>query len=78
MHKRKEIEIRVERNTSGNWKSQLQWIWNYDSDCFTNVKGFLVTGYVNRRPIHYFKSLKSMNLLRHACRKNNRNKGWKK
>jgi hypothetical protein len=37
-----------------------------NSDCITNSKGFLVTGYVNGCPIHYFKSLKSMNLLRHA------------
>jgi hypothetical protein len=62
----KEIEIMVDRKFSKNWKSPLQWIWNEDSDCFTNFKEFPVTGYVNRRPIHYFKSLKSMNLLRHA------------
>ena len=78
MHEGKEIEIRVERNTSSYWKSQIQWIWNDDSDCFTNFKGFPVTGLVNRCPIHYFKPLKSMNLLRHAWRKRNRNKGWKK
>jgi hypothetical protein len=65
MHEGKEIEIRVDRKSSRNWKSPLQWIWNDDSDCFTNSKGFLVTGYVNGCPIHYFKSLKSINLLRH-------------
>jgi hypothetical protein len=27
MHDGKEIKIRVERNTSSYWKSQLQWIW---------------------------------------------------
>jgi hypothetical protein len=78
MHDGKEIKIRVERNTSSYWKSQLQWIWNDDSDCFTNFKGFPVTGYANRCPKHYFKSLKSINLLRHAWRKRNGNKGWKK
>jgi hypothetical protein len=76
MHDGKEIKIRVERNTSSYWKSQLQWIWNDDSDCFTNFKGFPVTGYVNRCPIHYFKSLKSMNLL--TMHEGNSNKGWKK
>ena len=74
MHEGKEIEIRVDRKSSRSWKSQLQWIWNDDSDCFTNVKGFPVTGYVNRCPIHNFKSLKSMNLLRHGWRKRNGNK----
>jgi hypothetical protein len=76
MHEGKEIKIRVDRKSSRNWKSPLQWIWNDDSDCFTNFKGFSVTGYINRCPIHYFKSLKSMNILRHAWRKINRNKGW--
>jgi hypothetical protein len=76
MHEGKEIEIRVERNTSSYWNSQIQWIWNDDSDFFTNFKSFPVTGYANRCAIHYFKSLKSMNLLRHAWRKINRNKGW--
>jgi hypothetical protein len=76
MHEGKEIEIRVDRKYSRNWKSPLQWIWNDDSDCFTNFKSFPVTGYVNQCPIHYFKSLKSMNLFRHAWRKRKRNKGW--
>ena len=75
MHEEKEIEIRVDRKSSRNWKLLLQWIWNDDSDCFTNFKGFPVTGFVNRCPIHYFKSLKSMNLLRHSWRKRNRNNG---
>jgi hypothetical protein len=75
MHERKEIEIRVDRKSSINWKSPLQWIWNDDSDCFTSLNSFLVTGYVNGCPIHYFKALKSMNLLRHTWRKRNRNKG---
>jgi hypothetical protein len=75
MHEGKQIEIRVGRKSSRNWKSQLQWIWIDVSDCFTNFNGFPVTGYVNRCPIHYFKSLKSMNLLKHAWRKINRNKG---
>jgi hypothetical protein len=78
MHERKEIEIRVQKHTSRNWKSQLQWIWNDDSDCFTNFKGFPVTGYANRCAIHYFKSLKLMDFLRHAWRKRNSNKDWKK
>jgi hypothetical protein len=76
MHERKEIEIRVDIKSSINWKSPLQWIWNDDSDCFTSLNSFLVAGYVNGCPIHYFKSLKSMNLLRHTWRKRNRNKGW--
>ncbi len=75
MHEGKEIKIRVNRKSSRNWKSPLQLILNDDSDCFTNFKGFSVTGYVNRCPKHYFKSLKSMNLLRHAWRKRNSNKG---
>jgi hypothetical protein len=52
MHEGKEIEIRVDRKSSRNWKSPLQWIWNDDSDCFTNSKSFLLTGYVNGCPIH--------------------------
>ena len=64
-----EIEIRVDKKSSRNWKSTLKWIWNDDSDGFTNFKGFIVTGYVYRCPIHSFKSLKSMNLLRHSWRK---------
>jgi hypothetical protein len=56
MHEGKEIEIRDEWNASRNCKSQLQWIWNNDSDCSTNFKGFSVTEYVNRCPKHYFKS----------------------
>jgi hypothetical protein len=76
MHEGKEIEIRVERKLSRNLKSPLQWIWNEDSDWFTNFKGFPVTGDVNRCPKHYFKSLKSMNQLRNAWRKKDRNKGW--
>jgi hypothetical protein len=76
MHEGKEIGIRVDRKSSRIWKSPLQWIWNDDSDCFTNSKGFLVTGYVNGCSIHYFKSLKSINLLRNGWRKRNRNKGW--
>ena len=75
MHERKEIEIRVDRKSSINWKSPLQWIWNDDSDCFTNFKEFPFTGYVNWCPLQYFKSLKSMNLFRHAWKKRNRNKG---
>jgi hypothetical protein len=78
MHERKAIEIRVDRISSRNWKSPLPWIWNEDSDCFTNFKGFPVTGDVNRFSKHYFKALKSMKLLRHAWTKRNRNKGWKK
>jgi hypothetical protein len=66
MHEEKEKEIRVDRKYSRNWKSLLQWIWNDNSDGFTNFKSFPVTGYVNRCPTHYFKSLKSMNLFRHA------------
>ncbi len=76
MHEGKEIEIRVDRKSPRNWKPPLQWIWNDDSDCFTNFNGFLVTGYVDRCPIHYFKSLKSTNILTHAWRKRNRNKVW--
>jgi hypothetical protein len=76
MHEGKEIEIRVDRKSFRNGKSQLLLIWNNDSDCFTSLNKFLVTGYVNGCPIHYFKFLKSMNLLRHAWRKRNRNKGW--
>jgi hypothetical protein len=63
------------RNTI-KWKSPLQWILNDDSDCFTSLNSFLVTGYVNGCPIHYFKFLKSMNILRHTWSKRNRNKGW--
>jgi hypothetical protein len=32
----------------------------------TSLNIFLVTGYLNGCPIHYFKSLKSINLLRNA------------
>ena len=78
MHEKKEIEISVDRKSSRNWKSPLQWIWNDDLDCFTNFKEFLVTGYVNWCPIHYFKSYKSMNLLKHSWRKRNWNKSWSK
>jgi hypothetical protein len=62
-------------NLPGTENHPLQWIWNDDSDCFTSLNVFLVTGYVNRCPIHYFKSLKLMNLLGHAWKKRNRNMG---
>jgi hypothetical protein len=58
-------------NTSCNKERVLtRWIWIDDSD----VKGFPVTGYINRCPIYYFKCLKSINLLRHSWRKRNINK----
>ncbi len=75
MHEGKEIEIRVKRNVFMNWKSQFQWIWNNDSDCSTNFKGFSVTEYVNRCPIHYFKSSNQWIYYDMHENKINRNKG---
>jgi hypothetical protein len=49
-------ELPKKTSQTSSLKSPLQWIWNDDSDFFTNFKGFPVTGYVNQCPIHYFKS----------------------
>jgi hypothetical protein len=54
----KEIEISVDRNSSRNWKSPLQWIWNEDSDNFTYSKEFPVTRYVNLMSNTLFKVFK--------------------
>jgi hypothetical protein len=43
----KEIEISVDRKSSRNWKSPLQWIWNDDINCFTSLNKFIITRYVN-------------------------------
>ena len=54
----KEIEIMVDRKSSRNWKSLLQWIWNDDSDCFTSLNKFPVTRYVESMSITLFKVFK--------------------
>jgi hypothetical protein len=39
-------------------KTQLQWIWNDDINCFTSLNKFLVTRYVNSMPNTLFKVFK--------------------
>ena len=71
MHERKEIEIRVQKHTSGNWKSQLQWIWNDDINCFTSLNKYLVRWYVNSMSNTLFKVFK-INESMKTCMKENK------
>ncbi len=72
-HRKKMVQIYF--FCDGKIRLVIEWP-NDDIDGFTSLNSFLVTGYVNRYPIHYSKLLKSINLLRNSWSKGNRNKGW--